>query len=153
MSKSPAVRPTLFPVRIVSLVPSATELLFALGLGDEVIAVTHECDFPPEATELPSVTYSVIPEGLSSAEIDKRVHEPTEQGEPIYGLDDELLIELEPDLIVTQALCAVCAVSYDDVREVAKRIAPEPEVISLDPHTLGEVMGDVRTLAQATGRR
>src|SRR3954452_8776387 len=147
MSKSPAVRPTLFPVRIVSLVPSATELLFALGLGDDVIAVTHECDYPPGAAELPHITYSVIPEDLSAAEIDARVRELTEDGEAIYGLDEELLVELEPDLIVTQALCAVCAVSYDDVREVAKRIAPEPEVLSLDPHTLGEVMGDVRTLA------
>jgi iron complex transport system substrate-binding protein len=141
------------PVRIVSLVPSATELLFALGLGADVIAVTHECDYPPEAAELPHITHSVIPEGLSAAEIDARVRELTEDGEAIYGLDEELLVELEPDLIVTQALCAVCAVSYDDVREVARRIAPEPEVISLDPHTLGEVMGDVRTLAQATGRR
>jgi iron complex transport system substrate-binding protein len=153
MSKSPAVRPTLFPVRIVSLVPSATELLFALGLGDEVIAVTHECDYPPEAAELPHITYSVIPEGLPAAEIDARVRELTEDGEAIYGLDEELLIELEPDLIVTQALCAVCAVSYDDVRAVATEIATEPKVISLDPRTLGEVMGDVRTLAQATGRR
>jgi iron complex transport system substrate-binding protein len=140
-------------VRIVSLVPSATELLFALGLGNEVIAVTHECDYPPEAAELPHITYSVIPEGLSSAEIDARVKELTEAGEPIYGLDEELLVELEPDLIVTQALCAVCAVSYDDVRAIASRMDPEPEVISLDPHTLGEVMGDVRTLAQATGRK
>src|SRR3954452_25014981 len=144
---------TLSPVRIVSLVPSATELLFALGLGDEVIAVTHECDYPPEAAELPHITYSVIPEGLPAAEIDARVRELPEDGEAIYGLDEELLIELEPDLIVTQALCAVCAVSYDDVRAVATEIATEPKVISLDPRTLGEVMGDVRTLAQATGRR
>jgi iron complex transport system substrate-binding protein len=140
-------------MRIVSLVPSATELLFALGLGDEVIAVTHECDYPPEATELPFVTSSVVPEGLPAAEIDARVRELTEAGEAIYELDEELLAELEPDLIVTQALCAVCAVSYDDVSAVATRIATQPKVISLDPHTLGEVLGDVRTIAQATGRR
>jgi iron complex transport system substrate-binding protein len=140
-------------VRIVSLVPSATELLFALGLGEDVIAVTHECDYPPEAAELPHITYSVIPEGLSSAEIDERVKALTEEGEAIYGLDEELLVELEPDLIVTQALCAVCAVSYDDVRAVAERMEHPPEVISLDPHTFGEVMGDVRTLAQATNTR
>jgi len=144
---------TLSRVRIVSLVPSATELLFALGLGDEVVAVTHECDYPLEAAELPHITYSVIPEGLSSVEIDARVRELTEAGEPIYGLDEDLLAELEPDLIVTQALCAVCAVSYEDVRAVAERIETQPKVISLDPHTLGEVMGDVRTLALATGRR
>ena len=106
-------------MRIVSLVPSATELLFALGLGDEVVAVTHECDYPPEAAELPHITHSVIPEGLPAAEIDAQVRDLTEAGEPIYGLDEELLVELEPDLIVTQALCAVCAVSYDDVRAVA----------------------------------
>jgi iron complex transport system substrate-binding protein len=140
-------------MRIVSLVPSATELLFALGLGDDVVAVTHECDYPPEAAELPHITHSVIPEGLPAAEIDAQVRDLTEAGEPIYGLDEELLVELEPDLIVTQALCAVCAVSYDDVRAVATQIETRPKVLSLDPHTLGEVMGDVRTLAQATGRR
>jgi iron complex transport system substrate-binding protein len=140
-------------MRIVSLVPSATELLFELGLGDDVVAVTHECDYPPEAAELPHITYSVIPEGLPAAEIDAQVRDLTEAGEPIYGLDEELLVELEPELIVTQALCAVCAVSYDDVRAVATRIDTSPKVLSLDPHTLGEVMGDVRTLAQATGRR
>jgi iron complex transport system substrate-binding protein len=140
-------------MRIVSLVPSATELLFALGLGDEVVAVTHECDYPPEAAELPHITHSVIPEGLPAAEIDAQVRDLTEAGEPIYGLDEELLVELEPDLIVTQALCAVCAVSYDDVRAVATQIETRPKVLSLDPHTLGEVMGDMRTLAQATGRR
>src|SRR4051794_35771957 len=137
-------------VRIVSLVPSATEMLFALGLGGEVIAVTHECDFPPETAELPQITYSVIPEGLPPAEIDARVRELTEAGEAIYGLDEELLTELEPDLIVTQALCAVCAVSYEDVRAIATRIETKPKVISLDPTTIGEVLGDVRTLATAT---
>jgi iron complex transport system substrate-binding protein len=140
-------------MRIVSLVPSATDLLFERGLGDDVFAVTHECDYPPEAAELPHITYSVIPEGLPAAEIDAQVRDLTEAGEPIYGLDEELLVELEPELIVTQALCAVCAVSYDDVRAVATRIDTSPKVLSLDPHTLGEVMGDVRTLAQATGRR
>ena len=140
-------------MRIVSFVPSATELLFALGLGDEVVAVTHECDYPPEAAELPHITHSVIPQGLPAAEMDAQVRDLTEAGEPIYGLDEELLVELEPDLIVTQALCAVCAVSYDDVRAVATQIETRPKVLSLDPHTLGEVIGDVHTLAQATGRR
>lgn len=140
-------------MRIASLVPSATETLFALGLGDEVIAVTHECDFPPGAAELPQLTRSVIPEGLSAGEIDLAVRERTQQGEAIYALDEELLAELEPDLIVTQALCAVCAVSYDDVVAVAGRLPSHPKVIALDPTTLGEVLGDVRTLAEATGRR
>jgi iron complex transport system substrate-binding protein len=136
-------------VRIVSLVPSATELLFALGLGDEVTGVTHECDYPPEARERPQVTHDVIGPGLSAAEIDRAVRELTEEGEAIYELDESALQRLQPDLIVTQALCAVCAVSYEDVKQVAERLDSQPRVISLDPHTLGEVLGDVRTLADA----
>jgi iron complex transport system substrate-binding protein len=140
-------------VRIVSLVPSATETLFALGLGDEVIAVTHECDWPPETAQLPKITRDSLPAGLSAGEIDAAVRERTERGESIYELDEGMLARLRPDLIVTQALCAVCAVSYDDVRAVAERIPSKPRVISLDPHTLGEVLGDIRTLAEATDRR
>jgi iron complex transport system substrate-binding protein len=137
-------------VRIVSLVPSATEMLFALGLGDEVTAVTHECDHPPQALELPKVTRDVIGPGLDPGEIDRAVRELTEEGHSIYELDEAALRTLQPDLIVTQALCTVCAVSYDDVKAVAERLDPEPKVISLDPHTLGEMLGDVRMLAQAT---
>jgi len=137
----------------VSLVPHATELLFALGLGDDVVAVTHECDFPLEVLELPRVTRDVLPAGLGAAEIDAAVRERTQQGKAIYELDEDRLEELEPDLIVTQELCAVCAVSYDDVVEVAGRLATAPRVVSLDPKTLGEAMGDIRTIAQATGVR
>jgi iron complex transport system substrate-binding protein len=136
-------------MRIVSLVPSATELLFALGLGDEITAVTHECDYPPQARELPKATRDVIGPGLSSAQIDRAVRELTEQGQSIYELDEALLERLQPDLIVTQELCTVCAVAYEDVAKVAERIDSHPQVISLDPTTLGEVLGDVRTLAQA----
>ena len=137
-------------MRIVSLVPSATEMLFALGVGDEVTAVTHECDHPPAALELPKVTRDVIGSGLPPDEIDRAVRELTEQGRAIYELDEHALRALAPDLIVTQALCAVCAVSYDDVRALAERMDPAPDVLALDPHTLGEMLGDVRTLAQAT---
>ena len=137
-------------MRIVSLVPSATEMLFALGLGDEVTAVTHECDYPPEARDRARVTRDVIGPGLDAASIDRAVRELTEEGRSIYELDEAALERLQPDLIVTQALCTVCAVSYDDVREIATRLESEPRVISLDPHTLGEVLGDVRTLAEAT---
>jgi len=140
-------------MRIVSLVPHATELLFALGLGDDVVAVTHECDFPERARTLPQVTRDVLPAGLSAAEIDAAVRERTGQGEAIYALDEARLRELEPDLIVTQQLCPVCAVSYEDVQKVAGTIPSCPKVIALDPHTLGEAMGDVRTVAQATGAR
>jgi iron complex transport system substrate-binding protein len=134
----------------VSLVPSATEMLFALGVGDEVTAVTHECDHPPEVLDLPKVTRDVIGPGLPPHEIDRAVRTLTEQGKSIYELDVQALRRLQPDLIVTQALCAVCAVSYDDVRSIAETMDPAPQVLSLDPNTLGEMLGDVRTLAQAT---
>jgi iron complex transport system substrate-binding protein len=140
-------------VRIVSLVPHATELLFALGAGPEVVGVTHECDFPRAAAELPHVTRDVLPEGLSAGEIDVAVRERTLEGEAIYELDEVALAQLEPELIVTQALCPVCAVSYDEVEKLAQTLPSKPRVIALDPHTLGETLGDVRTLAQATGRR
>jgi iron complex transport system substrate-binding protein len=140
-------------MRIVSLVPSATEMLFALGLGPDIIAVTHECDYPPAALELPKITRDVLPGGMSAAEIDAAVKERTLAGESIYELDADLLGDLRPDLIVTQALCSVCAVSFDDVRAIAEEIDPRARVISLDPHTVGEVLGDAGTLAQATDRK
>ena len=139
-------------MRIVSLVPHVTELLFALGLGDEVIAVTHECDHPERALGLPRITRDVLPAHLSAVEIDAAVREHTEKGEAIYELDEHLLSELEPDLIVTQALCPVCAVSYDDVSAIAAQLPSAPRVIALDPHTIGESLTDARTIAQATGR-
>src|SRR3954465_11584338 len=129
-------------MRIVSLVPHATELLFALGLGDDVVAVTHEGDFPLEVLALPQGTRDVLPAGLSAGEIDAAVRARTEEGKAIYELDEHRLADLEPDLIVTQALCAVCAVSYDDVVKIAEELDPVPQVISLDPKTLGEAMGD-----------
>ena len=128
-------------------------MLFALGLGSDVIAVTHECDYPPAALELPKITRDVLPPGLSAAEIDAAVKERMLHGESIYELDAEQLHDLRPDLIVTQALCAVCAVSYDDVRAIAEELESRPRVVSLDPHTVGEVLGDARTLAEATDRR
>jgi iron complex transport system substrate-binding protein len=140
-------------MRIVSLVPHATELLFALGLGDQVVAVTHECDHPLEALELPRVTRDVLPAGLSAGEIDAAVRERTLAGKAIYELDRDALAGLEPDLIVTQELCPVCAVSYDEVAAIAQELRSQPRVIALDPKTLGETLGDVRTLAEATDSR
>jgi iron complex transport system substrate-binding protein len=140
-------------MRIVSLVPHATELLFALGLDEEIVGVTHECDFPPAAHELPRVTRDALPAGLSAGEIDAAVRARTLAGESIYELDTAELAELAPDLIVTQALCPVCAVSYEDVAAIAGELPSQPQVIPLDPKTLGETLGDVRTLADATGRR
>ncbi|MHB8240823.1 MAG: cobalamin-binding protein [Solirubrobacteraceae bacterium] len=140
-------------MRIVSLVPHATELLFALGAGPDVVAVTHECDYPLEALALPRVTRDVLPGGLSAAEIDAAVRERTLEGQAIYELDRDALAALEPDLIVTQALCPVCAVSYEEVAKIARKLPSKPRVIALDPKTLGETLGDVRTVAQATDRR
>ena len=140
-------------MRIVSLVPHATELLFALGLGDDVVAVTHECDYPAEAVLKPHVTRDRLPSGLSAAQIDAAVREHTEAGEAIYELDHDLIRELQPDLIVTQALCPVCAVSAEEVQELARELQSCPKVVTLDPTTLGETMGDIRTVAQATGAR
>jgi iron complex transport system substrate-binding protein len=145
-------------MRIISLVPHATELLFALDLGEEVVAVTHECDHPPQASDLPHITRDALPigdrpAGLSAAEIDAAVRSRTERGEAIYELDEDALRALEPDLIVTQALCPVCAVSYEDVAKLAAKLPSRPKVIALDPHTLGESLGDVRTVAEATDRR
>jgi iron complex transport system substrate-binding protein len=138
-------------MRIASLVPSSTEMLFALGLGDSVVAVTHECDHPEQARSRPHLTRSVVPDGLSAAEIDSAVRDRTSRGEALYELDEERLHELEPDLIVTQAVCEVCAVSFDDVRAVAERLASRPAVLSLDPSTIGEVLADVPRLAAAAG--
>jgi iron complex transport system substrate-binding protein len=140
-------------MRIVSLVPHATELLFALGLGGDVVAVTHECDHPAPALELPKVTKDRLAPGLSAAEIDAAVRASVAGENTIYELDTELLRELEPDLIVTQELCPVCAVSYDEVVKEAELIESCPKVIALDPKTIGETMGDIRTIAAATGAR
>lgn len=139
-------------MRIVSLVPHATELLYALGLGEQVVGVTHECDYPPAALEARRVTRDVLPAGLSAAEIDAAVREQTLEGEAIYELDHAALAALEPDLIVTQALCPVCAVSFDDVQAIAAELPSQPRVLALDPHTLGETQADVRSVAEATGR-
>jgi iron complex transport system substrate-binding protein len=140
-------------MRIVSLVPSATEMLVALGLEGDLIAVTHECDYPSAALAMPRVTRNVLPADLSAAEIDAAVKERTLTGASIYELDREMLSDLRPDLIVTQALCSVCAVSYDDVVAIAAELDSRPQVIALDPHTLGEVLAGARTIAQATGTK
>lgn len=138
-------------MRIASLVPSATEMLFALGLGDRVVAVTHECDWPPEARSLPHLTGTVIPEGLSAGEIDAAVKTTVGEGRALYELSEERLAELAPDLIVTQAVCHVCAVSYEEVVEVAARLSSRPRVVQQDPSTLGEMLEDVIRLGEAAG--
>jgi iron complex transport system substrate-binding protein len=138
-------------MRIASLVPSATEMLYALDLGERVVAVTHECDHPPEVAGTARLTRSVVPDGLAAGQIDAAVRELTAEGRALYELDEQALARLDVDLIVTQALCAVCAVSYDDVRAVAGRLHSRPDVLSLDPVTLEQVLDDVVRLADATG--
>lgn len=139
-------------MRIASLVPSATEMLFALGLGENVVAVTHECDYPPAARSLSQLTRTVLPAGLDAGQIDTAVKATVGEGRALYELDEERLAELAPDLIVTQAVCEVCAVSYEDVLAVAARLPGPPRVVQQDPSTLGEMLEDVVRLGEATGR-
>ncbi|HEX3293134.1 MAG TPA: ABC transporter substrate-binding protein [Solirubrobacterales bacterium] len=126
-------------------------MLFALGLGDQVVAVTHECDYPAEASSRPHLTRSLVPDGLSAGDIDAAVRRLTGEGRHLYELDEPALRELDVDLIVTQAVCEVCAVSYDDVVAVAARLPRRPRVISLDPSNLAEVLADVPRLGGAAG--
>lgn len=139
------------PRRIVSLVPHATELLFALGVGDRVVGVTHECDHPAGALDLPRVTSTVLEPDLDARGIDDAVRALARDGSSPNRLDADLLEELRPDLIVTQELCAVCAVSHEDVVALTADLPGPPDVLALDPHTFGETLDDVRTLAGACG--
>ncbi|HEX6491928.1 MAG TPA: ABC transporter substrate-binding protein, partial [Candidatus Dormibacteraeota bacterium] len=139
-------------MRIASLLPSATELLFAIGAGPEVVGVTHECDFPPEAERLPRLTASSIDHtGQSCAAIDRHIRGALHSGSSIYRLDEELLARLRPDLIVTQELCEVCAVAYREVEGAARRLGGEVPVISLEPEGLDGIIATARVLGEATG--
>jgi len=138
-------------MRIASLVPSATEMLFALGLGGDVVGVTHECDYPAAVSELPHLTATVLPDGLSAGEIDAAVKAVVGEGRALYSLDEERLAALAPELIVTQAICDVCAVSFEDVVEVAARLPGRPRVLQQDPSSLREMLDDVARLAEAAG--
>lgn len=138
-------------MRIVSLLPSATEILFALGLGDQVVGVTHECDYPIEALAKPRLTASSLPPAGGSAEIDRHVRANLHSGSSIYKLDAALLEDLAPDLIITQELCPVCAVSYELVRQATKRLKGDPRVVSLEPSSLEDVYATISSLGQLTG--
>ncbi|MCB8915566.1 MAG: ABC transporter substrate-binding protein [Thermoleophilales bacterium] len=139
-------------MRIASLVPSSTEMLFALGLGNQVVAVTHECDFPPQAAALPRLSETVIAPGLSPAEIDAEVKRVVGQGDPLYRLKAEVLESVRPDLIIAQDVCAVCAVSYDDVLAIAARLPGNPTVLKQDPVSLAEVLENAVEVAEAAGQ-
>jgi iron complex transport system substrate-binding protein len=139
-------------MRIVSLLPSATEILFALGLGEQVVGVSHECDYPPAARTKPVVIHSRIHKDTTPLEIDRLVRQFTARGESIYSVDAEALRRLAPDLIVTQNLCSVCAASPEDLAAVLATFDYRPEVLSLDPLDLGDVWRDILWVGEETMR-
>jgi iron complex transport system substrate-binding protein len=140
-------------MRIVSLLPSATETLFALGFDDEIVGVSHECDFPPKAKTKTCVVHSRLPKDLTPAETDRLVREHVERGESIYAVDRHLLEALKPDLVITQDLCHVCAATPDELAAALAYMSKQPEVLSLDPLDLGDVWRDILWIGEATGRR
>ena len=138
-------------MRIVSLLPSTTEILFAIGAGEQVVGVTFECDTPVEARERRIVSTTAIPEGLSPSEIDAFVTRAMAAGEDLYHLDAGALADLDADLVVTQDLCAVCAVDVSKVDDALAYLGCRAEVLTIDPHSLDEVLASITTLAAATG--
>lgn len=138
-------------MRIVSLLPSTTEILFAIGAGPDVVGVTFECDFPAEARTRTIVSTSALPEGLTPAEIDAFVSAAMADGEDLYHLDEGALAGLDADLVVTQDLCAVCAVDVSVVDDALAHLGCTAEVLTIDPHTLTEVLDSILTLGRATG--
>jgi iron complex transport system substrate-binding protein len=138
-------------MRIVSLLPAATEIVAALGLTDALVGVSHECDFPPEVAAKPRVTRSPIHSGLPSAEIDARVKASLDATGELYTLDEALLARLRPDVLLTQGLCDVCAPTLASVSAVAARLPGPPRIVDLDPRSLGDILADVRTTGAALG--
>lgn len=138
-------------MRIVSLLPSATEIVCSLGLEHQLVGVTHECDYPPSVRRLPKVTHTLIPIDTNSAEIDRLVAERMSEGQALYTLDLVALEALRPDLIVTQSLCGVCAVAEDEVQAAACTLPGRPRVVNLEPTSLDEVLASVSTVAAAAG--
>jgi iron complex transport system substrate-binding protein len=140
-------------VRIVSLLPSATEILFAVGAGDEVVGVTFECDYPEQARDRRIVSTSALPDGLTAAEIDAAVAARLAAGEDLYHLEKRALSDLDPDLVVTQDLCAVCAVDVSVVTDALDYLGCRAEVLTLDPQDLDQVLSSVLAVGRATDRR
>lgn len=139
-------------MRVVSLLPSATEICFALGLGQSLVGVTHECDFPPQAAYKTVLTRNLLNlEGAAPAEVDRHVRAALHEGSSLYALDQEALRRAHPDLILTQELCEVCAVAYPQVLEAAKLLPGKPTVVSLEPHTLPDVLRSIADVGQVTG--
>jgi len=140
-------------MRIVSFLPSATEMACALGLDDSIVGITHECDYPPEIKNKPRVVQPVLPiEKMSQSEIDRAVAERLREGKSLYQIDEQLLRELAPDLILTQNLCQVCAPSGNEVSQVIKALPKTPDILWLTPQSLNEIFENVRELGAATNR-
>jgi len=139
-------------VRVVSLLPSTTEILFALGAGDDVVGVTFECDFPAEARSRTVVSTSAMPEGLAPGEIDAFVSAAMARGDDLYHLDEGALAGLDADLVVTQDLCAVCAVDVSVVDDALAHLGCTADVLTIDPHSLDEVLESFVTIGAAVGR-
>src|SRR5262245_11578705 len=139
-------------MRVVSLLPSATEVLFALGFDREIVGVSHECDFPPRARTKTIVIHSRIDKDAGPAEIDRQVREYVARGESVYAVDAEALQALAPDLIVTQDLCHVCAASPDDLASALAKFDARPEVLCLNPQDMGDVWRDILWVGEETGR-
>lgn len=139
-------------MRIASLLPSATEIVCALGLEADLVAITHECDHPPSVARKPVVTSSVLPAAGSSGEIDRHIRKLVHEGSSIYALDQDRLMALQPDLILTQELCAVCAVSYPIVEKASHRLQAPTQLVSLEPESLDDVFDNIRLVGQLTGR-
>lgn len=139
-------------MKICSFLPSATEILFALGMGDEVVGVTFECDYPADAAGKAVVVHSAMQSGLTPREIDDVVRETAAAGGSLYFVDWAMLEALSPDLIVAQDLCRVCAISTPSLAREISQLAVPPRVISLSPHSLGDVLGDIETVGEAVGR-
>jgi iron complex transport system substrate-binding protein len=142
-----------YSMRIVSLLPSATEILYALGVGGQVVGITHECDFPPEVHGKPVLIKPRVDPTAAPAEIDRQVSELVARGESIYAVDADLLASLAPDLIVTQDLCHVCAASPDDLATALSRFSRPPRVLTLTPHSLDDVWQDIIRAGEATDTR
>lgn len=138
-------------MRICSLLPSATEIVFALGRGDSLVGVSHECDYPEQARQIVKVTRSKIPPGISSQRIDSAVSSTLETEGSLYELDLELLERLQPQLVLTQQLCDVCAVSFDRVQEAVQALKSRPRVLNLEPHSLADILENIRTVGEAIG--
>ena len=139
-------------LRIVSLLPSATEIVCALGLEDELVAVTHECDYPESVRGKPVITTSILSGDGSSAEIDRHIRRLVHEGSSIYALDAERLQSLQPDLILTQELCEVCAVSYPIVERAVRRLDGATQLVSLEPESLDDVYRNIASVAELTKR-